>query len=247
MRRRSLDIEALRRAGDVREDDAARFLVGREIHDGEAVEVRQLHEHPRGRSVRILLERDRTNAPLELHRPRHPFRRLVDDRQRASGNRTGDDELAVRRHVHVVDAAFGADALHARQRAGVDDVDRAGAGDDGGVDALAVLADPDVVRMVRQRNVLGDFQRLQVRHVERRLRLVGDVEARAVRRCRGAVVDLDVLDLADHLVRRRINQHHAVARRVGLDDPDGGGLQGKRHQNGERERERKFGVHSVTL
>ena len=92
------------------------------------------------------------------------------------GNRAGDDELAVRRDVDVVDAAFGADALHARQRRRVDDVDRAGAGDDRDVDALAVLADRDVVRVIGQRDVLGHRQRLRVGDVERRLGLVGDVE-----------------------------------------------------------------------
>ena len=41
------------------------------------------------------------------------------------------------------------------------------------------------------------------------------------------MVHLDALDLADDLVGRRIDQHDAVAGGVGLDDPDGGGLQGE--------------------
>ena len=146
-----------------------------------------------------------------------------------------------------MDAAFRADALHARERAGVDDVDRARTGDDGHVHALAVLAHRDVVRVIGERNALDHLQRLQIRDVERRLGFVGHVEAAAVGRRGGAMVHLDAADFADHLVRGRINQHHAVAGRVGLDDAHGGGVQRQSGDRGQRQDQRKFGLHSQTL
>ena len=89
------------------------------------------------------------------------------------------------------------------------------------------------------------FSVFGVGDVERRLGFVGDVEAAAVGRDRGAVVHLDVLDLADHLVGRRIDQHDAVAGGVGLDDADGRGaaasaVAGQATAPGQR----KLGLHS---
>ena len=83
--------------------------------------------------------------------------------------------------------------------------------------------------------------------VERRFGLVRDVEPAPVRCDRGAVVHLDAGDFADHLVRDRIDQHHAVAGGVGLDDPDGRGVQregGERQEEGQDER---LGLHSHSL
>src|SRR5204863_1374543 len=117
-----------------------------------------------------------------------------------SRNRSRDDEPAVGRDVDVVDAAFGADALDARQRRRVDDVNRAGAGDDRGVYAPAILADGDVVRVVRQRDVLDDLERFPVSDVDRRFGFVGDIEPAAVGGDGRAVVDLDAFNGADDLV-----------------------------------------------
>jgi len=125
------------------------------------------------------------------------------------------------------------------------------AADDGDVDALAVLAHGDVVRVMRQRDVLRDLQRLRVGDVERRLGLVRDVEAAAVRcHCR-AVVHLDAGNLAHHLVGVGIDQHDAVAGGVGLDDPDRGRLQregGQRQSAGQNKgSDERFGLHSHSL
>src|SRR3989442_15582221 len=229
--------------GQLGQLDLVPELVRREIDGREAVEAGELHEDPLGRTVRVRVERHRPHAFSCRDGPEDFFRLLIDHADLAARNRAGDHELAVRRHVDVVNPAFGPDALHARQCPRVDDVDRAGAGDDGDVDALAVLADGHVVRMVRQRDVLGDLQRLQVRDVERRLGFVGDVEAAAVGRGPRAVVDIAVLDLPDNLARLRINQHQDVAGGVGLDNPDRGRLQREGCQDGKGEHSRKFGRH----
>ena len=105
-------------------------------------------------------------------------------------------------------------------RGGVDDVHAARLLDDADVDALAVLADGHVVRMAAQLDALDDLQRLRVDDVERAFRFVADVDAAAVRRGAGAVVDLDALDHADDLVGGGIDDVDVVAGAVGLDDPD---------------------------
>ena len=235
------------RGGQLRQLDGVDDLVRREVYSEKAIEVRKLHEDSLRRAVRVRVECHRPDPICRWHGPDNLFRLLIDHVDLLAGNRSGDDELAVRRHVRVVDAALGPDALDARERRGVDDVDGAGARDNRYVHARAVLADGDVVGVIGERDVFGHHERLRVGDVERRLRLVGDVKPAAVRRHRRAVVDLDPLDLADHLVRRRINQHDAVAGGVGLDDPDGGGVERQRGGQGEGEDQRKFGLHSDPL
>ncbi len=125
---------------------------------------------------------------------------LVDHRHQPSGNRSGDDVRAVWRDVDVVDAALGRNALHLLERRGVDHVDGAGRRHDADVDAAAVAADRDVVGPAGQRDLLGHLQRLAVDDVQRLLRLAAEVEAAAVGRRGGAVIDRHARDLADDRV-----------------------------------------------
>ena len=104
---------------------------------------------------------------------------------------------------------------------------------------------------MRQRDVLRDFQCLGIGDVERRLSLVRDVEAAAVRCHRRAVIHLDAGNLAHHLVGVGIDQHDAVAGGVGLDDPDRGRVQregGQRQSGGQNQGgDERFGLHSHSL
>ena len=104
---------------------------------------------------------------------------------------------------------------------GVDDIDAAFRRLNRDIQALPVLADRDVVRMPGQRNLLRDSQRLRIDDVERRRRLVAEIQPAPVRRCGHAMDDFGVGNLADDLVGGRVDQVHAVAGGIGLDD-DGG-------------------------
>ena len=135
-------------------------------------------------------------------------------------DRAGHDVLAVGRDVRVVDAALRLQRLDVLQRRRVDHVDAARRLDDPDVDAPAVAADGDVVRVAAQRNPVRHLQRLGVDDVERAVGFVADVDAAAVRRDRRAVVHFDPVDDADDLVGAGIDDVDVVAGAVGLDDSD---------------------------
>ena len=116
--------------------------------------------------------------------------------------------------------ALGLQRLDVLQRRGVDDVDAARRLDDPDVDAPAVAADGDVVRVAAQRNPIRHLERLGVDDVERAVGFVADVDAAAVRRDRRAVIHFDPGDDADDLVGFGIDDVDVVAGAVGLDDSD---------------------------
>src|SRR6476661_7177748 len=62
-----------------RHDDSCYFLLGREIDDRKAVEIRDLREYAAGRAVGVNLERHRTHAAVELDLPRGFFGLQIDD------------------------------------------------------------------------------------------------------------------------------------------------------------------------
>ncbi len=157
------------------------FLARGEVHDRETVEAGQLREDPFRRSVRVRVERHRTDAEVHLQRPRRLLGCGVDHVDGLTGDRAGDDEFAVRRDVGVVNRALGGHCLHALHGRRVDDVDAAWLLDDPHVDVASVLADRHVVRVAAQRNLLHDGEGLRVDHVERALGLVADVDAAAIR------------------------------------------------------------------
>ena len=145
----------------------------------------------------------------------------VDHVDRLSPNRAGDDVLAVRGDVGVVDGALRrdrldplkSDACRSRRR------------------RRASWMIPTYTRWPSRPTamllgwplsgiLLDDLQRLRVDDVERALRFVADVDAAAVGRDAGAVVHLDPLDHADHLVGGGIDDVDVVPGAVGLDDPD---------------------------
>ena len=176
----------------------------REVDDVEAVEVGDLHEHPLGRAVGIGLERDRPHAVVERHasRPAHSCLTSM-----TVICRPAIDPATTNLPSGVTNVLWMPPLVGMRLDASCSDAvsmtsTAPGCRDDGDVDALAVLRDREVVRAVAQRDVPADLQRLGVDDVEPVLRLVGDVEAAAVGRGGGAVVDFDAVDLADDLVGR---------------------------------------------
>src|SRR6185295_14301299 len=190
-------------------------------------------------------------------RPGGFFGRRIEDVDRFTGDRAGDDVLPVRCDVGVVDRALRRQRLDALHRRGVDHVDAARRLDDADIHPLAVLADGEIVRMAAERHLLDDLERLAVDDVESAERFVADVDPRAVGRDRGAVIDFDPVDLTDHLVGGRIDDVNVVAGAVGLDDHDF--LAGGAHRCGQicaesdRERgcetpaERMRGAHRSSL
>src|SRR6516225_9336039 len=112
--------------------------------------------------------------------------------------------------IRVVAGPLDRNRLRLRHRRRVDDVDGARRLRNRDVDAPAVLRNRHVVRMSTERNMARDLQRLRIDDVERTLRLIGHIESAAVGRSRGAMVRLDILDLADDLVGRGIDQRDAV-------------------------------------
>src|SRR5262249_56497462 len=101
---------------------------------------------------------------------------------------------------------------------GGDAVDAGGRLDGPDVDAPAVAADGDVVRVAAQWNPIRYLECLRIDHVERALGFVADVDATTVRRDRGAVIHFDPGDDPHHLVGFGIDHVDVVARAVGLDD-----------------------------
>ena len=165
----------------LRQLDAGGLLALGEIDHREAVEVGELRENALGRAVRVGLDRHRPDAAAQLELPGDLLGGEIDHGEQAFADRAGDDILAVGRDIDVVQAAVDRDGLLQRQRRRVDDVERAVAAGDADDDA-AVLGDGDVVRPVAQRHLLDELAALAVEHVERRLRLVADIDPRAVRR-----------------------------------------------------------------
>ena len=111
--------------------------------------------------------------------------------------------------------------------------------------APPVLADRDVVRLPGQRNLLRDLQRLRIDDVERRGRLVAEVQPAAVR-CGGHAMDhFGVRNLAHDLVGGWIDQVNAVAGGIGLDDDGACGLRRQRKRDdGQQKQETEAAEHS---
>ena len=165
---------------DRRRVEARDFLARLEVDDGEAVIVRQLDEDARGRSIRRALERHRPDAGGHRQLPRDRFRRLIDHRDHAAGNRSRHDVLAVGRDVDVVDRALHRDRLRAGERDGVDHVHGARRLRDAHVDTLAIVRDRDVVRAAAQLHARDDRERRRIDGVECVQRFVGEIDPRAV-------------------------------------------------------------------
>jgi hypothetical protein len=138
--------------------------------------------------------------------------------------------LAVRRDIDIVQAAIDRNRLLQRQGRGIDDVERAFAAGDADHDAVAVLGDREVVGMIAERHLLQALAADAVEYVERRVRLVADVDLRTVRREGDAVGGLDAPDDLHHLVAGRIDHVDAVARAVGDIDADGVRRRRERHE-----------------
>ena len=87
MRRRRVErpfVDLLRR-DVVGQLNARDFLSLSEVDDGEAMEIRQLHEEPLRRAVGVRLERDWPDAFVE-QRPERFVRLLVDDGHELAGD-----------------------------------------------------------------------------------------------------------------------------------------------------------------
>src|SRR5262249_51348630 len=137
---------------------------------------------------------------------------------RLAGNRSGHYEFSVGRDIGVVHGALDRNGLDLFLRRGVDHVDEAGRGGDRNVDALAVLADRDVVGMAGERDALRNLESLLIDDIERALPFITNVVAAAVGSGGGAVIDLDAVNGADHFVRSGIDDGDIVAGAIGLDD-----------------------------
>ena len=99
--------------------------------------------------------------------------------------------------------------------------------------------------MPGQRNLLRDLQCLRIDDVERRGRLVAEVEPAAVWRGGHAMDDFGVRNLADDRVGHRIDQVNAVAGGIGLDDDGAGGLRRQRKRDdGQQKQETEAAEHS---
>jgi hypothetical protein len=101
-----------------------------------------------GRAVGTGLDRHRAHAEIERQLPHRDFALEIDDGHELARNRAGNQMLAVRRHVDVVQPALDQDALGARQALGIDDVHRAGPARDTDQDTITVLGHRDIVGML---------------------------------------------------------------------------------------------------
>src|SRR5262245_27169624 len=81
------------------EFDAGDFLAGTEIHDGKAIEIGQLNEHPFCGTVCIRLERNGTHTQIERQYPRGLLRLNIDYGEGFTGDRTGNYKLSVGRDI----------------------------------------------------------------------------------------------------------------------------------------------------
>ena len=199
----------------LRKPDPRYLFAGGEIHDGEAIRIRELHKDAFGRAIRAGFDGHRAHAQIERQLPDRNFALEVDDRQKLGRNRAGDEVLAVRRHVDVVQPPVHRDALCSGQRACVDDVHGPCPARDADQDAIAGLGDGDVIGMIAQRHFLDERAARAVEDVERAVGLVADIDPRAVGRGRDPVRRLDALDFLHDVVGRRIDDVNAVAGAVG--------------------------------
>ena len=170
-----------------------------------------------GRPVGVLGEGHGTNAATELHRPNYVVGLGVDNTDDAGCQGAGNDIFAVGSHVNVVHRALHRNALHLRESDGIDDIDRAGGLCDAYVHAPAILGDIEVIGPAAQRNPLSHLQGTRIDQVQSFSGLLRDVDTASIGSDDNAVGNFDIVDDPDHAVRARVDDVHAVSRRVRLD------------------------------
>ncbi len=137
----------------------------------------------------------------------------------------GEHELAVQRDIKIMHGPFGTDALDFGERRGIDNIRDARviphrSLSDSHVDFFPIRRNRDVVGTARERDLLDDLQRLDIRHVQRPVGLIADVDPGCVGGRRDAMGRLDAWDLSHDLVRDRVNQVYSVPGGVALEDPN---------------------------
>ncbi len=223
-----------------------------EIHDLKPIQATQLSEYPLGGAVGIFRNRHRGGRRSHLKLPGEVVGLRVNHvhhvrRRLGASARPGNDVLAVRGDVQVMDAAFDRDGLEFLKRDGVDHVDAAARigldlrklrqvvirKGDRHIDPSPIRGDIDKVGVPAQRNLLGHLKGLAIDDGERLVRFLADVDSAAVGGDRDPVARFDSLDLSHHLVRGGVDDVDVIPGGVRLDDPQ---LRFLRGQEGERHR-----------
>src|SRR5713101_5005625 len=173
------------------------------------------------RAVEIALESHGAHTAVQFKLPEDVLGLEIHDGDGLRLDGAADGELSVGGDVDVVHAGVHGNGFCERERAGIDEVERAGKRANADDDAAAVFGDGDVVGPPGKGNFAQNFARLRVDHIEDAFRFIADVNARAVGRKVNAVGQFDAANDLDDFISCGVDDVDGVRGAVGDVDARG--------------------------